>query len=1296
MAASTLQAMLIRLGFDLTGLSAAGTAAKTELASIKTAAAEAQAFLNQVTTVQGKLSAPRFMGPLAGGGKGFISAAEVQIATDAVNRQAVAVASGAEKIVAAQTRIQEAADRANISMSGLGVVAGTVALFGFLDFTHKSVSAAIDFQTQMKLIQTQARANTSEINNMTAAVLNMAVGVQTGPEELAKGLYHIESVGIQGAKALDILTIAAEGARVGNADLESVTNAMVAAVTSGVSGVTSMTQAMGTLNGIVGSGNMRMQDLADSLRSGVLATATAFGVSLQGVGAALATMTDQGIPATEAATRLRITMALLGAPTKTAADQLSRIGISSRQLADDMRSSGGLIAAVEDLSVHLKTSGLDAVQQAQVLKAAFGGSRSSSGLLTLINTIDLMKRKLDVINETAMNFGTTFAQQSETAAAKFAALGAAVGVLQVHFGNALLPILTAVAGAMSFLAQQTAIMVPLLVLITAAVIRLATVALARLIAGLGLTSANMALGRIATILMTQGLNGLAASGTVAAFSLRSVGSAVLTALGPLNILLIALAAVVVAYGNVKAAIDAQAASLEAQTQTFANQAKLAELEKARAGVAEQLKAAQSQEKLTVYPGSIFQGISAQPAIQRTLDQLDEAIAKIKNKMQAGLVLTNGMVIDMTTSLVDQLGGASISALDDLIAAHSGADVVRQFAKEVSDSTSVAQDAFDNMVKIQKDALTPMQTISKLEGQLASQALADGLRDRNPAVRSAAQATKQTAEETLFSLGINAKTPGFQIFLSQLKASQAQAAASSRTLTGTVTSMNAAIRDTGASAADAAKSLLSKFGMSIKAIDAMGRHAGADLAQAIADGIAANQQKPVDALKKLHADLHNEQSKHAQIAFLLAALAGQDLARGLASSDPTAHSQAVATIKIYTDQMDRLTNGAYSAGMNAAKNFIAGFALPLARGHANAQAIASLQGKLSNNWGNGGLSPAELAAGKAAYDKLIKSLNDVGKAAGSSANALQSASNKMVTAWTKIHDAAMKYFNKLHEANLKAIADHKAMIQATIDHAQAGLDAVDKAEQLQQLLAAVQNATDPQSQLAALQALHKFQAQQQIDAAQKAADLQEKIANDAENNRYAKQIAAFNKALNALETYLDKHPKLWKTSQQKVIALLHSFGLSYQTAGDLLGNSFAKGFKVALQNLEKAMAGALKIKVSWATLVLGGKGFAEGAWKLAQDQYAQVHAGEMIVPASAAGPLRDWLSRAGGGGQSGSPWSLGISGAGAMRQATGERNGGGTIIFKVGDEELVRLMDRRLYVEKSIRQPQELDIGGSSR
>jgi hypothetical protein len=43
-------------------------------------------------------------------------------------------------------------------------------------------------------------------------VLDLAKAMPQGPNELAKGLFHLESVGLRGAKAMDALKIAAEGA----------------------------------------------------------------------------------------------------------------------------------------------------------------------------------------------------------------------------------------------------------------------------------------------------------------------------------------------------------------------------------------------------------------------------------------------------------------------------------------------------------------------------------------------------------------------------------------------------------------------------------------------------------------------------------------------------------------------------------------------------------------------------------------------------------------------------------------------------------------------------------------------------------------------------------------------------------------------------------------------------------------------------------------------------------------------------------------------------------------------------
>jgi len=471
---ATLASLILRLAVDSSlytaGLrsSAAGAQqfAVNVQASMNQAGAAAQAAGGQIAAAQAILH-----GAARGAGGRFASPGIV------VAQNAQAGAAAANTMTVAVQGTTQAVNGLNTSLALGKTIIASFLILGFVAFMVGAAKSARDFQSEMLLLRTQARATLTEVDNMSKAVMNMAVGVRTGPVELARGLYHIESVGIRGARALEILTRAAQGARVGNADLEDVTNALIASVTTGIKGVNNMAEAMGTLDGIVGSGNMRMEDLAKSFSSGVLATAKAFGLSIQDVGAALASMTDQGIPAQEAATRLRITIALIGAPTRAAAEQLSRIGLSSRALADEMRGPEGLIGALRLLSAHLNKSGMDATEQAQLLKAAFGGSRSSAGLLTLMASLDLLDLKMATIKAASKDFGRVAAMQAETAAGKFQKFEAIVSVLAIDVGNALLPVLTVMASIIGEVAKQTEILVPLIMALSAIITILVTKAL---------------------------------------------------------------------------------------------------------------------------------------------------------------------------------------------------------------------------------------------------------------------------------------------------------------------------------------------------------------------------------------------------------------------------------------------------------------------------------------------------------------------------------------------------------------------------------------------------------------------------------------------------------------------------------------------------------------------------------------------------------------------------------------------------------------------------------------------------
>ena len=107
-----------------------------------------------------------------------------------------------------------------------------------------------------------------------------------------------------------------------------------------------------------------------------------------------------------------------------------------------MRGPGGLVAAIALLKQHLDASGLSASKQAILLSHAFGGGRSSSAILTMVNNLDVLEKKQAQINATTGRYGSDVAAQRKTAQAQFALLKSSIDVIGVKIGLALLPPVT--------------------------------------------------------------------------------------------------------------------------------------------------------------------------------------------------------------------------------------------------------------------------------------------------------------------------------------------------------------------------------------------------------------------------------------------------------------------------------------------------------------------------------------------------------------------------------------------------------------------------------------------------------------------------------------------------------------------------------------------------------------------------------------------------------------------------------------------------------------------------------------
>lgn len=328
-------------------------------------------------------------------------------------------------------------------MSSAGRTLTTDVTLPIVGIGAAATKMASDFQASMTQLVTQAGLPADQLQKLTKAVEDFAAsGAQQTPEVLAQGLYHIVSLGVPAANAMDVLKLASEGAAMSGANLEDVANALGAAVASNIKGSGDYQQSMAILNATVGAGNMRMADLATSLGN-VLPQATTAGLSLKDVGAAMATMTDNGMPAADAATRLHMAIALMQAPTQQATKALEGIGITQLQLADDMRNKG-FLAALTDLHDHLIDAGLTANEQGQVLSEAFGGGRSAGAIELLLNNLDRVGQKYQLIDQGVNKFGSDVETQSETASAKFAMAQAQMADAMVKLGAAMLPLIEVV------------------------------------------------------------------------------------------------------------------------------------------------------------------------------------------------------------------------------------------------------------------------------------------------------------------------------------------------------------------------------------------------------------------------------------------------------------------------------------------------------------------------------------------------------------------------------------------------------------------------------------------------------------------------------------------------------------------------------------------------------------------------------------------------------------------------------------------------------------------------------------
>lgn len=201
----------------------------------------------------------------------------------------------ANKSDATAARTEASAGRLSKVFLGLGV-AVAAALIG-------AVGAAASFETQMRNVASLGGVTDSSFKQMSASVLDLSRTLPQSANDLAKGLYDIASSGFQGAEGLEVLEASAKAASAGLATTAEAAKAVTAVLNAYGLESSEARRVSDILFQTVNLGVVSFSELTGVIGD-VVGSAAAAGVSIEQVGAAIATMTLSGVSASEAGTSL--------------------------------------------------------------------------------------------------------------------------------------------------------------------------------------------------------------------------------------------------------------------------------------------------------------------------------------------------------------------------------------------------------------------------------------------------------------------------------------------------------------------------------------------------------------------------------------------------------------------------------------------------------------------------------------------------------------------------------------------------------------------------------------------------------------------------------------------------------------------------------------------------------------------------------------------------------------------------------------------------------------------------------
>jgi TP901 family phage tail tape measure protein len=371
------------------------------------------------------------------------------------------VAQSAERVRQATGRMVENASLASLdrwdkssrkaaqSASELGRAGAKTAAVGFLGLAAATVYAinkAGDFEKQMRNVNSIAKLSEAQYQRLSKSVLELSGETAQAPHVLAEGMYQLVSSGFSANDSLKILHASAKAATAGLTDTATATTAVAAVLNAYRLPASQAGHVSDVLFETVNRGVLTFDELSKSIGD-ALPFAASLGVTLPELGAAISTMTKEGINAPETLTRIKREMQSFIKPSADMSAAIKETGASS---AEALVKQKGLQGAVE--AVIKTTDG----SKASIAKL-FPDIRALGGALALTGkNAKSAQGDLKAFSDTSGAAEKVFKEQSKSAAFAGKELLSQLETAAIVVGDKFLPILAKGAHSLTATLQHAA------------------------------------------------------------------------------------------------------------------------------------------------------------------------------------------------------------------------------------------------------------------------------------------------------------------------------------------------------------------------------------------------------------------------------------------------------------------------------------------------------------------------------------------------------------------------------------------------------------------------------------------------------------------------------------------------------------------------------------------------------------------------------------------------------------------------------------------------------------------------